>query len=280
MAIVIPLPLAGPVIDTHCHLDVHDRHLHADTAPEPDEMLAAAREVGVAKVVQIGCDAASARWSVDFARTRPDVIAGVAIHPNDAARLVERQGLDALDRAMAEIEELAADPVVRAVGETGLDYYRTSEAFRGVQQEAFRWHIRLARSLGKTLVIHDRDAHQDVIDILLDEGPPERVIFHCFSGDEQMALTCASHGWYMSFAGVVTYKANEALRQALARVPEHLLLVETDAPYLTPEPNRGKANGSYLMPDTVRRMAQVRGLDEARMCALLWGNAQAAFGAW
>ena len=280
MSIVVPTPLATEVIDTHCHLDVHDRHLHGDSAPDPDAMLAAARQAGIAKVVQIGCDVASARWSVAFARSRPEVIVGVAIHPNDAARMVQRDGPGALDEALEVIAELATDPVVRAVGETGLDYFRTKDQWRGVQQESFRWHIRLARRLGKTLVIHDRDAHEDVIEVLLDEGPPDRVVFHCFSGDEQMALTCAEQGWFASFAGVVTYRANEGLRDALRCVPDHLLLVETDAPYLTPEPNRGKANGSFLMPDTVRHMARTRGVGEAELCALLWRNAQAAFGAW
>jgi len=182
-SVAVPAPLAAPVIDTHCHLDVHDRHLHGDVAPDPDALLDAAREVGVTKVVQIGCDAASARWSVAFAATRPEVIVGVAIHPNDAARLVQRDGPGALDEALATIAELAADPVVRAVGETGLDYFRTKEAWRPAQRESFAWHIALASRLDKTLVIHDRDAHADVIEILLAEGPPDRVIFHCFSGD-------------------------------------------------------------------------------------------------
>lgn len=280
MAIVIPEPLAGPVIDTHCHLDVHDRHLHGEAAPAAEDLLTAAAQVGVTRVVQIGCDLDSARWSVAFARVRPEVIAGVGIHPNDAARMVEREAGQALDQALEQIAELAADPQVRAVGETGLDYYRTKEPWRKVQQDAFRWQIRLARHLGKTLVIHDRDAHDDVVRILNEEEPPDRVIFHCFSGDAALARTCAERGWYASFAGVITYRANEALRQALACVPDDLLLVETDAPYLTPEPNRGKANGSYLMPDTVRRIAEIRGMDEQSTCAMLWRNAVAAFGDW
>lgn len=280
MTVISPEPLSAPVIDTHCHLDVHDRHLHGDAPPDPDGLLRAAQDVGVAKVVQIGCDVPAARWSVELARTRPDVIAGVAIHPNDAARLVERQGPQALDDAIVEIEALAAEPVVRAVGETGLDYFRTAPEGRPVQQDSYRRHIRLARRLGKTLVIHDRDAHDDVIAILQEEGPPERVVFHCFSGDAAMAEYCASQGWYLSFAGVLTYKANEGLREAMQAVPDHLLLVETDAPYLTPEPNRGKANASWLMPFTVRLMAQRRGVEEADLCGLLWRNAQAAFGAW
>lgn len=280
MTIALPEPLAAPVIDTHCHLDVHDRHLHGDQAPDPDAMLAAAREVGVTKVVQIGCDAEAARWSVAMAQTRPDVVVGVAIHPNDAARLVERHGPAALDEAIAVIAGLVDDPVVRAVGETGLDYFRTKAQWRPVQHESFRRHIQLAKSCQKTLVIHDRDAHQDVIAILEDEGPPERVVFHCFSGDATMAAICADRGWYMSFAGVITYRANEALREALRVVPDELLLVETDAPYLTPEPNRGKANASSQVPFTVRRMASERGMDETGIANLLWRNAQAAFGPW
>lgn len=280
MTVISPEPLVAPVIDTHCHLDVHDRHLHGDQHPDPDAMLEAARAVGVTKVVQIGCDVPSAHWSVQMARSRPDVVAGVAIHPNDAARLVQRHGPQALDQAIEQIERLAADPVVRAIGETGLDYFRTAQEWRPVQQDSFRRHIRLARRLGKTLVIHDRDSHEDVIAILEDEGAPERVVFHCFSGDAEMAATCAARGWYMSFAGVVTYKANEGLRQAMQHVPDHLLLVETDAPYLTAEPNRGKANASSLMPFTVRRMAEERGTSESELCGLLWRNAQAAFGAW
>lgn len=275
-----PAPLATPVIDTHCHLDVHDRNLHGDTRPDPDAMLELARAAGVAKVVQIGCDVEAARWSVEMAQSRPDVIVGVAIHPNDAARMVERNGPAHLEQALVTIAELAKDPVVRAVGETGLDYFRTKNEWRGAQQESFRWHIALAKELDKTLVIHDRDSHDDVISIVEDEGPPERVIFHCFSGDAGMAAYCAERGWYMSFAGVITYKANTSLREAMMIVPEELLLVETDSPYLTPEPNRGRPNGSYLMPFTVRAMASHRGMDEAEMSAVLWDNAQRAFGPW
>lgn len=275
-----PVPLAAPVIDTHTHLNLHDRYLHGDAAPDADELLALAAQVGVTKVVQIGCDVDYARHSVEMARTRPDVAVGVSVHPNDAARILERDGAEALDAAIDEIAELATDDVVRAVGETGLDYYRTSDELHAAQQHAFRRHIDLARALDKTLVIHDRDAHDDVLRILEEHGAPQRVVFHCFSGDAAMARHCAERGWYLSFAGPVTYKANDALREALAVVPPHLLLVETDAPYLTPVPERGKPNASYLMPHTVRFMAEERGADEAAFCTLLFENAQRAFGAW
>ncbi len=275
-----PEPLPAPVIDSHTHLDLHDRYLHGEARPDADELLAMAAAVGVTKVVQIGCDVEYARDSVQMARTRPSVIVGVSVHPNDAARIHERDGADGLDAALAEIAVLAEDDVVRAIGETGLDYFRTGEELRPVQQRAFRWHIELAKELGKALVIHDRDSHDDVLAILAEQGAPERVVFHCFSGDAAMAAHCAERGWFMSFAGPVTYKANDSLRAALAVVPRELLLVETDAPYLAPVPQRGKPNASYLMPHTVRFLAAERGIADAAMCHLLYDNAQRAFGAW
>lgn len=275
-----PPALAAPVIDTHCHVDMQERGRDGLEPKDPDELIALAASVGVTKLVQIGCDVASARWSVEMAQTRPDVIVGVALHPNEAPRLFESGGQAELDAAYRVIEELATDPVVRAVGETGLDYFRTEGALREVQQASFRWHIDLARTLDKTLVIHDRDAHDDVMGVLTDQGAPNTVVFHCFSGDAAMARVCAEQGWYMSFAGVVTFKNNDSLREALAVVPDHLVLVETDSPYLTPVPHRGKPNGSYLMPLTVRCIAEVRGMDEAAAATLLWDNAQRAFGEW
>lgn len=275
-----PTPLAAPVIDSHTHLNLHDRYLHGETVPDPDELLAIAASVGVTKVVQIGCDVEYARHSVELARSRPDVVVGVSVHPNDAARIHEKQGAEALDAAIDEIAELARDSVVHAVGETGLDYYRTAEPLHAAQQHSFRRHIDLANELGKALVIHDRDSHDDVIAVLESQGAPERVVFHCFSGDADMARYCADRGWYLSFAGPVTYKANESLREALDVTPDHLLLVETDAPYLTPVPHRGRANASYLMPHTVRLMAERRRMDEAELCRLLYDNTQRAFGAW
>lgn len=277
---VAPAPLATPVIDTHCHLDMRDRSLPGEVRHSPDEMLMLAASVGVTKVVQIGCDVEAARWSVEMAATRPDVIVGVALHPNEAPRIFADEGASGLDAAYAVIAELAANDIVRAIGETGLDYYRTEGRLRSVQQDSFRWHIDLAKTLGKPLVIHDRDAHDDVISVLESEGAPKTVIFHCFSGDDVMAGYCAERGWFMSFAGVITFKNADGLRAALQVVPDNLVLVETDSPYLTPTPHRGKPNGSYLMPLTVRRMAEVRGTDETTMARQLWDNAQRAFGVW
>lgn len=280
MTVAPPEQLAVPVIDTHCHLDIHDQHLHGGALPDPDTLIELAASVGVTRIVQIGCDLESARLSIALARSRPSLVVGVGLHPNEAPRIYVDEGRAALDAAYLAIEEMAGDDVVRAVGETGLDYFRTEEDLRPIQQESFRRHIAIAKKLNKTLVIHDRESHQDVMDILIDEGAPERVVFHCFSGDAAMARFCSEQGWFISFAGVVTFKPAQELRDAAAVVPDDLILVETDAPYLTPVPHRGKPNASYLMPHTVRTLAQVRGSDESALGALLWANAQRAFGTW
>ena len=269
-----PEPLRVPVADSHCHLDIarseDDRLTVADA-------LARSAAVGVPRVVQIGCDLPGARWAVETARTYDEVVAGVALHPNEAPRLA---AVGELDAALAEIDALAADDAVRAVGETGMDFFRTGPEGRAVQEASFRAHIEMAKRLGKTLVIHDRDAHDDVLRVLEDAGAPERVVFHCFSGDATMAEHCARRGWWLSFAGTVTFKNADGLRAALAGAPLDRLLVETDAPYLTPTPHRGRPNASYLVPLTVRAMAEVRGVDEDVLCAALAASTDAAFGPW
>lgn len=275
-----PEPLPAPVIDTHTHLNLHDRYLHGDDVPDADALLELAAAVGVTKVVQIGCDVGYARASVEMARTRPDVVVGVSVHPNDAARIEVERGRAALDADLDEIAVLALDDVVRAVGETGLDYYRTGPELHAAQQYTFRRHIALAKELGKALVIHDRDSHDDVIAVLEDEGAPETVVFHCFSGDAAMARVCAEHGWFMSFAGPVTYKANDGLREALAVVPDALLLVETDAPYLTPHPYRGATNAPALLPYTVRTAAAVLGVAVPELCAAVNATGERLYGTW
>jgi TatD DNase family protein len=276
-----PEALPRPVVDSHCHLDVVDRHLKgSEEELGVDAALRRAAEVNVTRVVQVGCDVESSRWAVETAREHDEVIAAVALHPNDAARIAEREGMAGLDAAFAEIEALSADPAVRAIGETGLDYFRTGEDGRPAQIESFRRHIDLAKRTDRTLVIHDRDSHDDVISVLLDEGPPERVVFHCFSGDAAMARICAEHGWYCSFAGVITFPSAGDLREALSVLPRDRVLVETDAPYLTPAPNRGRVNASYLVPWTVRAMAEVRGDEIDELCDALWDNTMSAFGTW
>lgn len=272
-------PLPRPVVDTHCHLDVVDREL--GESPAPESAVALARDAGVTRIVQVGCDVASSEWAVQAAGAIPEVVAAVALHPNDVPRIVAREGRGGLDRAIARIEELASGADVRAVGETGLDYYRTREPDdQALQHESFRRHIDMATRLDRTLVIHDRDAHADILRILDEEGAPDRVVFHCFSGDADMARLCADRGWYCSFAGVVTYKNAEGLRDALRVLPRDRMLVETDAPYLTPVPHRGAVNASYLVPLTVRAMADVRGEPLEQVCEDLWDNAMRAFGEW
>ncbi len=272
-----PPPLPTPVADSHCHLDMS---LDADRHGPPVELslaLDAAEAVGVDRVVQIGCDVAGAGWAVAAAERDRRVVAGVALHPNEAPRLAER---NELPEALDTIEQLAQHPRVRAIGETGLDYFRTGVSGRSVQEESFRWHIDLAKRTGKALVIHDRDAHDEVVRVLLDEGPPERVVFHCFSGDATLARTCVDHGWAMSFAGTVTFKSAESIRDGLVAAPLDLLLVETDAPYLTPTPFRGRPNSSYCIPYTIRTMSQVRGVLVAEMCAAIDRTTTRFFGAW
>ncbi len=272
-----PQPLPRPVPDNHCHLD-HRRHGSDDLPLDVATAIAAAAEVGVTRIVQIGCDRESARWSVATARAHDALVAGVALHPNEAPRLAAR---GELEEAWSEIERLAEDPVVRAVGETGLDHFRTGEDGRGVQEESFRRHIDLAKRLGKTLVIHDRDAHDDVLRVLDDEGAPERWVMHCFSGDADFARACLDRGAHLSFAGTVTFKNAASLRVAAARTPLDRLLVETDAPYLAPMPYRGRSNASYLVPLTVRALAEVRGEELDTLCAGIDLATSAAFGgAW
>ena len=266
-----PEPLPHPVVDNHCHLDIADGDW-LDTA----DAIAAAAAVGVPRIVQIGCDLPGARWAVAAAAEHDALVAGVALHPNEAPRLAEA---GRLDEALAEIEELAqAHDKVRAVGETGLDTFRTGEDGRAAQEESFRRHIDLAKRLDKTLVIHDREAHDDVLRILDEEGAPDRWVMHCFSGDEVFARRCLDRGAHLSFAGPVTFKNAPGLRRALAVTPLDRVLAETDAPYLTPAPYRGRPNASYLMPYTVRAMAEVRGDDLEGLCHAIDTNTERAFG--
>ena len=269
-----PAPLQVPVADSHCHLDIATSE---DDRLEVDEALARSAAVGVPRIVQIGCDRPGARWAVETAQRYADIVAGFALHPNEAPRLAE---VGTLDTALAEIDALAGDDAVRAVGETGMDFFRTGPAGRAVQEESFRAHIEMADKHGKALVIHDRDSHDDVLRILEDAGPPERVVFHCFSGDTAMAEHCVQRGWWLSFAGTVTFKNAQGLRDALAVTPLDRVLVETDAPFLTPMPYRGRPNASYLVPHTVRAMAEVLGVGEDTLCTALAANTEAAFDPW
>jgi TatD DNase family protein len=227
-----------------------------------------AAAVGVARAVTVADDLASARWVVDAATWDDRVTAAVALHPTRTAAVT--------DADLAEIERLAAHPRVVAVGETGLDYYWDFSP-PDAQQRAFRWHIGLAKRLGKPLMIHDRDAHADILRILAEEGPPATVVFHCFSGDAAMARECVDAGYVLSFAGPVTFKNAPALRAAAALVPDDQLLVETDAPFLTPHPHRGRANEPFCLPWTVRALAAVRGVTDERLASCARRNAERVF---
>jgi TatD DNase family protein len=267
-----PVPdraLPHPVVDNHCHLDIA-----RDGGSLPlDDALARAASVGVTRFVQVGCDLPSARWAVEASAEHPQLVAAVALHPNDAPLQED------LDAALDEIERLAtAHDRVRAVGETGLDFFRTGPDGIATQKYSFRRHVDIARRHDKTLQIHDRDAHQAVLEVLDAEGPPDRWVMHCFSGDAGFARACLDRGAYLSFAGTVTFKNAAGLREALAIVPQDRLLVETDAPFLTPEPHRGRLNSPYLIPHTLQVMAQVRGEDLGGLCAAIDANTEAAFG--
>ena len=228
------------------------------------------------RIVQIGCDLPGARWAVAAASSYDALVAGVALHPNEAPRLAA-QGT--LDEALSEIEALAqAHDRVRAVGETGLDHFRTGEEGRAAQVASFRRHIDLAKRLDKTLVIHDRDAHDEVLAVIDEEGAPERWVMHCFSGDAEVARRCLDRGAFLSFSGTVTFKNAQPLRDALVVAPRDRVLVETDAPYLTPTPYRGRPNASYLVPLTMRSMAETRGDDLEELCRAVEANTFAAFG--
>lgn len=276
-----PDALPSPVADSHTHLDMQDRTV--------EESLRLSVSVSVTTLIQVGCDVSSSEWATQTAATHPEIHATVALHPNEGPRLVlgdvdgwSRRhrapgGSAALEAALARIDELAALPQVVGIGETGLDYYRTGPDGVAAQQESFRRHIEMAKRHGKALVIHDRDAHEDVLRILDEEGAPERVVFHCYSGDAAMAKICAEHGYVMSFAGPVTFKANEPLREALRVAPLDLVLVETDAPFLTPMPYRGRPNAPYLIPLTVRSMAETRGMDVEELCAAIDANTRRVF---
>jgi TatD DNase family protein len=262
-------------VDNHCHLDIV---FEGTEEWAPGRALAEAAAVGVPRIVQIGCDVESSEWAVHTADEHDGIVAGVALHPNEAPGLADRGELDA---AWSTIERLAAHPRVRAVGETGLDHYRTGPEGRDAQEESFRRHIRLAARLGKTLVIHDRDAHADVLRVVDEEGAPERVVMHCFSGDASFARACLDRDFFLSFAGTVTFKNAGPQREALVLAPRDRVLVETDAPFLTPVPYRSKPNASYLVPVTVRAMAEVRGEDLEVLCRAIDETSEAAFGgAW
>ena len=267
----LPEPLPAPTIDSHCHIE-----LIAKSAPDSAEVKAVLDEAfaaGIEQVVQIGYDLEQSRWSVGVAQAWIGrALAAVALHPNEAPVV------DDLDEQLREIEELAAHPRVRGIGETGLDYFRTPEELREKQEFSFRSHIAIAKRTNKALIIHDRDAHEDILKVLKEEGAPQKVIFHCYSGDAEMAKECIRAGYFLSFSGTVTFKNAPDLREALKITPLTNLLVETDAPFLTPAPFRGALNSPAQIARTIRFMAEVLERPVEELCHATRENALALFG--
>jgi TatD DNase family protein len=270
-----PEPLAVPVFDSHTHLDITIQEAGVPGGADPIEaLITEAAKAGVDRLLQVGVDAPSSRWSAELAERHPSVLAAVALHPNDAPLLAD------LDAALREIEALAALPRVRGIGETGLDTFRTGEEGRVVQEQSFRAHIAIAKRYAKPLIIHDREAHADVLRVLDDEGAPDVVVLHCFSGDAEFAAECVRRGYLLSFAGTVTFANAGNLRAAAAITPAEQMLVETDAPFLTPVPYRGRPNASYLIPVTMRALATAASADLDTLCATISATGDRVFGPW
>lgn len=292
-----PQPEALPVgvTDNHTHLeslgDVLRDGIHL---PSINDVIAQAVSVGVTKMIQVGCDLDSARATIPMLDAHPELAGAIAIHPNEAPLHARTADLGPdqlepayeprhdvpLDEAISAIAELAQHPKIVAIGETGLDFFRSGPSGQLTQRESFKAHIALAKELGLALQIHDRDAHAAVVETLLEVGAPERTVFHCFSGDAELAEIANEHGWYMSFAGPVTFGSNEDLRGALKVADPRLILVETDAPYLTPHPYRGRPNAPYLIPHTMATIAAVRELSLADSCNLISQNTLDVYGEW
>ena len=267
----LPTPLNSKTVDSHAHLELI--HNSEPDSPLLKEILDEAASVGIDRVVQVGYSAEQSLWSVKCAEAFIGrVLAAVALHPNEAPVV------DDLEKDLQVIQELAKNPRVRAIGETGLDFFRTPPELQEKQKYSFRRHIAIAKENNKALVIHDRDAHRAVLDLLMQEGAPEKTIFHCFSGDLEMAKECVSKGYFLSFAGTVTFKNAPELRQAAEFVPIELMLVETDSPFLCPMPNRGALNTPAQIPNTLRVIADVRGISADYLAAAISENSERIFG--
>jgi len=269
----LPAPLGTQTVDSHAHLELVFDGAHPDD-PRFAGLLAECASVGIDRIVQVGYSAEQSRWCAEFADYWPRTLAAVALHPNEAPVV------DDLEKELAVIESLAARSRVRAIGETGLDFFRTPPELQEKQKYSFRRHIDIAKRYKKALVIHDRDAHREVLDLLKEEGAPEITVFHCFSGDEAMARECIEAGYYLSFAGTVTFKNAPELRSAAALCPPDLLLVETDSPFLCPMPNRGLLNTPAQIPNTVRAIAHERHEEPDHVAALCSANAERVFGSF
>jgi TatD DNase family protein len=270
----LPEPLELGTYDNHTHLEIADGDIPMSVA----DHLAAMKEVGMLGAVQVGVTLESSIWSAEAAKSEPMLLAAVALHPNEAPLYETRAELD---DAIAKIAELAKLPRVRSIGETGLDFFRTQgqEALEA-QAHSFEQHIEIAKQNDIALMIHDREAHENVVATLKRVGAPGRVVFHCFSGDVELAEICQENGWYLSFAGNITFKKNQHLRDALTSVSPELLLIETDAPFLTPEPMRGRPNAPYLVPHTLRYVAELMQWDITKLAKQFNSNTERVYGLW
>ena len=268
-----PEPLPYPIVDNHTHMDLLDGEVEISAR----DALDAGEKLGIGAIVQVGCDIPSSLYAVAAAQADERVLAAIAIHPNTAPELAAAGQLEA---ALATLDELATADRVRAVGETGLDYFRTGEEGMEAQHYSFREHIRIAKKHNLALQIHDRDAHEDVVRILDEEGAPERTVFHCYSGGPELATICNERGWYMSFSGTVTFKNSKGIQESLAMARPELILAETDAPFLTPHPFRGRPNASYMTNYTVRFMAAHRGEELEALCRRIRENSERVYGQW
>ena len=268
----LPEPLSVNCVDAHAHLEIVTNT--APDSPEIGKVLADAKSVGIDRIVQVGYSAEQSEWGVKLAEHWPNVLAAVALHPNEAPVVAD------LEADLAIIEKLATHPRVRAIGETGLDFFRTEPALQERQKYSFRRHIELAKRVDKALVIHDRDAHRAVLDLLIEEGAPTNTIFHCYSGDAEMARECIENGYILSFAGTLTFKNAPALREAVKLVPLDQLLVETDSPFLAPMPHRGSLNTPAQIPTILRFMADERGEDVDELATAISNNCERLFGSF
>ena len=268
----LPEPLNVNCVDAHAHLEIVTNT--APDSPEIGKVLADAKSVGIDRIVQVGYSAEQSEWGVKLAEHWPNVLAAVALHPNEAPVVAD------LEADLAIIEKLASHPRVRAIGETGLDFFRTEPALQERQKYSFRRHIELAKRVDKALVIHDRDAHRAVLDLLIEEGAPTNTIFHCYSGDAEMARECIEKGYILSFAGTLTFKNAPALREAVKLVPLDQLLVETDSPFLAPMPHRGALNTPAQIPTILRFMADERGEDVDELATAISNNCERLFGSF
>ena len=270
----LPEPLTVGTYDNHTHLEIAD----GDQPMDYQDHMSLAAQVGILGAVQVGVTLESSKWCAEVAAKDSRLLAAVAIHPNEAAQYESKQ---ALDKDIDAIAQLATEPRVRAIGETGLDFFRTEDS-QGIelQQYSFERHIEIAKQNNLALQIHDRDAHEKVVETLLRVGAPDKVVFHCYSGDLELAKICSDNGWYTSFAGNITIKRNQHLRDSLKAMPRDKILVETDAPFLTPEPLRGRPNAPYLVPITVRFMAEQLGMDANELSGQIAANTIEVYGSW